>query len=93
MIKRNAHKFNAVKTVIDGHTFASKAEAARYAELKLLRRAGEIFELELQPKYPIVVLNPEGDHVSHDARVFSIPASLFLIAPSNFDSGGQNVSG
>ena len=44
-------KYNAVKTSIDGHKFDSKAEAKRYTELKLLERAGEISNLELQPKY------------------------------------------
>lgn len=36
---------------LDGIVFASKAEMTRYAELKLLVRAGEIRELELQPEY------------------------------------------
>ncbi|MGI6579919.1 MAG: DUF1064 domain-containing protein [Saccharofermentanales bacterium] len=45
------HKYNAKKTVIDEITFDSKAEAKRYAELKLLERAGEIKHLKLQPRY------------------------------------------
>lgn len=49
------HKYKAQKTEIDGVTFASKAEAKRYFELKLLERAKEIFNLELQPKYDLVV--------------------------------------
>ena len=44
-------KYNATKTVIDGITFDSKKEAQRYAELKLLERAGIITELQLQPTY------------------------------------------
>lgn len=63
-MRRNGHKFNAVRTKIDGYSFASKAEAHRYVELALLKRAGEIFELELQPKYLIVVETPRGDHVT-----------------------------
>jgi len=54
-MKRNGHKFNAVRTVIDGHSFPSKAEANRYAQLRLLEKAGEIEGLELQPKYPLIV--------------------------------------
>ena len=46
-------KYNAVRTTVDGITFASKAEARRYSELKLLEKAGEITHLELQPKYEI----------------------------------------
>lgn len=53
MIK--ARKYRNVPTVIDGIKFASKREAARYAELKLLKRAGQISHLELQPKFKFMV--------------------------------------
>ncbi|MDL2276355.1 DUF1064 domain-containing protein [Breznakia sp. OttesenSCG-928-G09] len=46
-------KYRAKKTVVDGITFDSKAEARHYQELKLLERAGLIKELELQPKYEL----------------------------------------
>ncbi len=36
------HKFNAVRTEVDGITFASKKEAKRYKELVLLRENGDI---------------------------------------------------
>lgn len=49
------NKFNAVRTVIDGVTFASKREAARYCELKLMEKAGEISRLVLQPEFPIII--------------------------------------
>ena len=49
------NKFGAVKTEIDGITFASKAESRRYAELKLLARAGVIRNLETQPVFPITI--------------------------------------
>lgn len=48
-------KYRNIPTVFDGVTFASKKEARRYQELKLLERAGEITGLELQPKWPLVV--------------------------------------
>ena len=48
-------KYHAVKTEVDGYVFASKAEANRYSQLKLMEMAGEISYLELQPKFPIVV--------------------------------------
>ena len=47
-------KYRNRKTTIDGIAFDSKAEARRYAELKLLERAGEIKDLELQPKYRLL---------------------------------------
>jgi hypothetical protein len=58
-MRRNGHKFNAVRTEIDGHTFASKAEAKRYAELKLLEKAGKIGHLSLQPRYMLLVWDCE----------------------------------
>lgn len=50
-------KYGAKKTEVDGFVFASKREAARYSELKLLERAGEIKKLELQPKFDLMVKN------------------------------------
>jgi len=44
-------KYRNRKTVVDGITFDSKREAARWQELKLLERAGEITELERQVEY------------------------------------------
>ena len=44
-------KYNNVKTEVDGHKFDSKAEARRYAELKLLADADEILGFGLQPSF------------------------------------------
>jgi Protein of unknown function (DUF1064) len=48
-------KFRSVRTEVDGITFDSKKEAARYKELKLLLKAGYIKDLELQPEYPMII--------------------------------------
>lgn len=48
-------KYHARPTVVDNVRFASKAEARRYRELCLLQRAGEIQQLELQPRFRLVV--------------------------------------
>lgn len=53
-------KYRNIPTEIDGIKFASKREAVRYSQLKLLHRAGEISELKLQPRYPLAV---NGLHV------------------------------
>ncbi len=50
-------KFNATRTAVDGIAFDSKAEARRYAELKLLWDAAEIQGLELQPSFELLVSN------------------------------------
>lgn len=48
-------KYGAIRTEVDGIKFASKKEARRYSELRLLERAGEIRFLRTQPKFPLVV--------------------------------------
>ncbi len=46
-------KYRAKRTLFDGIWFDSKKEALRYQELKLLERAREITDLELQPEFLI----------------------------------------
>lgn len=53
LVKRS--KYRNVPTIVDGVRFASKAEAARDAELQLLAKKGKIFSLTRQPRYPLVV--------------------------------------
>ncbi len=45
------NKYNARKVRLDGYTFDSQVEAARYGELKLLERVGKIRDLEVHPKF------------------------------------------
>jgi hypothetical protein len=60
-------KYRAIRTEVDGKVFASKKEAKRYAELKLLLKAGAIRELFLQPKFPVTV---------NDIQVFTYVADF-----------------
>lgn len=46
-------KYGNRKTIVDGITFDSKAEAKRYSVLKLLERAGEITDLQRQVKFEL----------------------------------------
>lgn len=52
---KKKNKFNARKITIDGITFASQKEGKRYCDLLLLVAAGEIFNLKLQPRFPIII--------------------------------------
>jgi len=61
--RRNGTKYNATKVTIDGHTFASKHEANRYMELKLLERAGSITDLQMQVKFVLIPSQYEPDIV------------------------------
>lgn len=47
-------KYHAKKISVDGITFDSKKEARRYQELKLLEKAGEISDLQMQVKFVLI---------------------------------------
>lgn len=47
-------KYHNTKTVLNGIKFDSKLEAERYAQLKILERAGVIRGLELQPSFDLI---------------------------------------
>ena len=47
-------KYHNTKTVLNGIKFDSKLEAERYAQLKILERAGVIRKLELQPSFELL---------------------------------------
>ena len=48
------NKFHARAVHADGYRFASGAEYRRYRELVLLQQAGEISDLQVQPRYEIL---------------------------------------
>lgn len=58
------NKFGAVRTTVDGITFDSRREAARYGELSLMLKAGIIRDLTCHPIFPLWVLTPTGEVVS-----------------------------
>lgn len=45
------NKYSNHRVEIDGHTFDSKAEARYYKQLKLRKRAEDIKDFELQPRF------------------------------------------
>jgi len=64
-------KYGAVPTEVDGIRFASKAEARRYGELKLLLAGGAIADLEVHPKaYQLVVNGVKIGRYTADFRYF-----------------------
>ena len=55
---KNKNRFNVApvaERTMDGIVFASKKEMKRYAELKLLQRAGEVQDLTLQPEFRVSI--------------------------------------
>lgn len=62
-MSRRRSKYGAVRTEVAGVSFASKAEARRFRVLRLLEQAGHIRDLEVQPSFPIEVVNPRNGEV------------------------------
>jgi len=54
---QKTNKFRAIKTEVDGIVFDSKLEAKKYQEFKLLEKAGQIQDLQLQVRYDLCVNN------------------------------------
>ena len=52
--RRFGTKYGNAKVDVDGMRFDSKREAARWRELQLLERAGEISDLRRQVRYELV---------------------------------------
>lgn len=56
--RRFGAKYGNTKVNVDGMHFDSKREAARWQELRLLERAGEISDLRRQVRYELVPKMP-----------------------------------
>lgn len=57
------NKYRNHKTIIDGIEFASRKEADRYRELKILETAGQISGLKCQEKFILIPAQREPDIV------------------------------
>ncbi len=87
MAKIGFRKYGNTKTVYKGIKFDSKKEAARYHDLLLLKLAGEISDLQLQYKYPIVIggvkictyiadftyMDKDGNKITEDSKGVQTP--------------------
>jgi hypothetical protein len=83
--KLRLNKYRNVKTVVDGITFDSKAEARRYSELKLLERANEIRDLKLQPRYPLAI----GDRPISIRNKHGVKRKVVYIADFQYEQAGE----
>lgn len=57
--QKKPSKYHSRKVTVDGITFDSAKEARRYGELKLMEKAGEIYDLQRQ--VPFVVIPEQRD--------------------------------
>lgn len=84
-------KYGAKKTQVDNINFHSQAEAKRYRELMLLKRAGEVVEVVLQPSY---VLMPGFRHKATGKRVQPITYKAdFLVTYADGHQEIEDVKG
>lgn len=84
-------KYGAKRTQVDGISFDSRAEAQRYSELMLLKRAGVVTEIELQPSY---VLMPGFKHKATGERVQAITYKAdFLVTYADGHQEIEDVKG
>ena len=100
--RKNNTKLNNKSIVIDGIEFQSKKEGKRYAELKLLQRAGEISDLELQKKYELIPAQYEIVETGEQYKVgerkgqpktkrVCVEQSIVYIADFVYQKNGQTV--
>lgn len=64
------NKYGNRKITVDGVTFDSKKEAARYRELRLMERAGYIIKLQRQTKFVLIPTQrePSGEIYSRGEK-------------------------
>lgn len=84
-VKRVRGKYGAIKTQVDGIVFASRKEANRYIELKMLQDAGHISKLELQPVFKL------APAVRLPGAKRTTPALRYVADFRYLDSSGRTV--
>lgn len=85
---RGWNKYGARKVKFDGQTFDSQLEARRYSQLKLLQRAGEISDLQLQVRFPLFA----GDQpILIRSKGYPNGRQLSYVADFVYQEGGQQV--
>ena len=85
MIKRRLHKFNAVKTELDGIKFDSKKESAYYVDLKIRQKAGEIVFFLRQTPFHL----PGGVTYRVDFTEFHADGTVHFIEVKGYDTPAQ----
>ena len=87
-------KYRNVKTTLDGISFDSRKEANRYAELRILEKAGLIQNLQMQVKYVLIPEQREPDTLGarggvHKGRL--IEKECAYIADFVYEEDGKTV--
>ena len=80
--QRLRHKYNAVPTTVEGIKFASKREAAYYAELRALQASGTVIQFLRQVSFHL----PGGTRYVCDFLVFYADGSCSFIDVKGFET-------
>ena len=70
---------SATRTTVDGIEFASKREAKRYGELRLLEQAGEIINLTTQPAFKVSIFGRHFCTYTADFAYRDVAGDRFVI--------------
>ena len=79
------NKYHALRVKVDGRTFASKKEAARYKKLKMLESMGAIKDLKMQVPFE---LQPAFRYNGKQIRAIKYIADFTYYVP---DKNGNRV--
>ena len=74
-----ASKYHNCKTVVQDIQFDSRKEANRYQELLHLVRAGDIEDLELQPRFDLTVNGHKCGFYKADFRYKEVATGLVVV--------------
>lgn len=72
------NKFNAKKQTYKGITFDSKKELTRYLVLESLQKNKYIFDLELQPVFPLIVNGHKIGRYTADFRYKTLNGEVIV---------------
>lgn len=73
------NKYRAVKTIIDGIKFDSKKEGRRYQDLKILEKSGHVKDLELQPRYDLIINGVKCGFYKADFRYIDTTRNILIV--------------
>lgn len=87
---RRRSKYGNKPVVVDGERFDSKSEAERYSELRLMQLAGEISELKVHVRVPLIgahdmpILYESENQAEYEADFSYIPRGSNLVQLEDF---------
>lgn len=82
---RRRHKYGARACEVDGVRFASRREARRYQQLRLLEQGGQILALQLQPAYEL--------HAPNGQRICKYVADFQYIVAATGETVTEDAKG